>query len=45
MEKLTKIALFVGFWPASWQLARQTRPAGVALFAGAYYFGLYKQVV
>jgi len=45
METLSKVALFVGFWPATWQLARQTRPIGVAVFAGAYYFGFYKQVV
>jgi hypothetical protein len=45
IEKLSKVALFVGFWPAAWQIARQTRPVGVAIFAGAYYFGLYKQVV
>ena len=35
-------ALFLAFFPATWKLAYHVRPASVALWTGAYYFGLYK---
>lgn len=41
---IEKAALFVGFWPAAWSLARKTKPSSVFFFAGAYY-GFYKFVV
>ena len=40
--KVTQAGLFLAFWPATWKLALHVRPASVALWAGAYYFGLYK---
>ena len=40
--KVIQGAMFLAFWPATWKLALHARPASVALWAGAYYFGLYK---
>ena len=44
-NKIVQATLFLAFWPATWKLAAHVRPSTVALFAGAYYFGLYKSVV
>jgi hypothetical protein len=38
-------AMFLGFWPIAYRLSLQVKPATLLLFSGAYYFGLYKQVV
>ena len=43
-NKIVQATLFLAFWPATWKLAAHVRPSTVALFAGAYYFGLYKSV-
>jgi len=44
-NQVATAGLFLAFWPVTYRLARQVRPGTVAVFAGAYYFGLYKQVV
>ena len=43
-NKIIQATLFLAFWPVTWKLAAHVRPSTVALWAGAYYFGLYKSV-
>ena len=35
-------ALFLAYFPLTYRLAAQVRPVTLALWTGAYYFGLYK---
>jgi hypothetical protein len=39
MEYITKGAMFVGFWPLAYKLARISRPSTVFFFAGTYLAG------
>lgn len=36
-------ALFIAYFPMTYRMAAVVRPTTLALWTGAYYFGLYKQ--
>ena len=40
--KYARGAFFLGYWPLTYVLSRQVRPAGVLAWSLVYYFGFYR---